>query len=148
MYFIAKCDTASFPINKALGKKRIIYCNRPTLRKCSRNPQTTASIRLKSRLAEKSGGKINKQPDGQTDWKVQKYISRIGINYVGYKFHANFGHAPPTICDDCRQWLSYGIPYDAPRLWKPNRRLGTKSLTDWRTIGRADMRTDGHHQTL
>ena len=52
MYFIAKYDTKIFPIKKALGKKRlvIVLCSESALE----NPQNTASLRLKSRLAEKS----------------------------------------------------------------------------------------------
>ena len=51
MYFIAKYDTKIFPIKKALGKKRlvIVLCSESALE----NPQNTASLRLKSRLAEK-----------------------------------------------------------------------------------------------
>ena len=51
MYFITKYDTKIFPIKKALGKKRlvIVLCSESDLA----NPQNTASLRLKSRLAEK-----------------------------------------------------------------------------------------------
>ena len=51
MYFIAKYDSKMFPIEKALGKKRlvIVLCSESDLA----NPQNTASLRLKSRLAEK-----------------------------------------------------------------------------------------------
>ena len=52
MYFIAKHDINQFPIKKALGKKRvaIVICSESALE----NPQNTASLRLKSRLAEKA----------------------------------------------------------------------------------------------
>ena len=53
MYFIAKYDTKSLPLKKALGKKRleIVFCSESALEK----PQNTASLRLKSRLAEQQG---------------------------------------------------------------------------------------------
>ena len=50
-YFIAKYDTDLLSKEKALGKKRPVILQ--LLRKCSGNPQNTASLRLKSRLAEK-----------------------------------------------------------------------------------------------
>ena len=53
MYFIAKYDTDLLSKEKALGKKRLVILQ--LLRKCSGNPQNTASLRLKSRLAEKRG---------------------------------------------------------------------------------------------
>ena len=50
-YFIAKYDTKIVPIKNALGKKRlvIVLCFESALE----NPQNTASLRVKSRLAEK-----------------------------------------------------------------------------------------------
>ena len=51
IYFIAKYDTDLLSKEKALGKKRPVILQ--LLRKCSGNPQNTASLRLKSRLAEK-----------------------------------------------------------------------------------------------
>ena len=52
MYFIAKYDSKMFPIEKALGKKRLVIalCSESDLA----NPQNTASLRLKSRLAEQA----------------------------------------------------------------------------------------------
>ena len=52
MHFIAKYDTKILPLKKALGKKRleIVLCSKSALE----NPQNTASLRLKSRLAEKN----------------------------------------------------------------------------------------------
>ena len=52
MYFIAKYDTDLLSKEKALGEKRPVILQ--LLRKCSGNPQNTASLRLKSRLAEKT----------------------------------------------------------------------------------------------
>ena len=52
MYIIAKYDTDLLSNEKALGKKRSEIPK--LLQKCSGNPQNTASLRLKSRLAEKT----------------------------------------------------------------------------------------------
>ena len=52
MYFNAKYDIKLFPIKKALGKKRVaIFLSSES---ALENPQNTASLRLKSRLAEKA----------------------------------------------------------------------------------------------
>ena len=51
MYFIAKYDTEIFLIKKALGKKRLVIVL--SSKSALQNPQNTASLRLKSRLAEK-----------------------------------------------------------------------------------------------
>ena len=59
MYFIVQYDTESFPIKKALGKKRIVIVQRSE--SALENPQNTASLRLKSRLAEKHHSDINQK---------------------------------------------------------------------------------------
>ena len=51
MYFIAKYDTDLLSKEKALGKKRPVILQ--LLRKCSGNPQNTASLDFSRRLAEK-----------------------------------------------------------------------------------------------
>ena len=50
MYFMAKYDTDLLS-KKAYEEKRLVILQ--LTRKCSGNPQNTASLRLKSRLAEK-----------------------------------------------------------------------------------------------